>query len=243
MRFRFLSRNSRYRTRILAALLIVFALLASAAAIFRSKDKKIDSTEVFYPIKSINTEEKIFSLTANITGDEKEKDIDMLISVCEGMGLKITFFAEPDWIDENPDIVKKLSKYGAFGLYINKNLNGKSRNYVMEYIASCNDDFFEKSTKYPKYVRISDVPDSTTARVLNSYGQYCVSNDAALTDSSAGIITKGRIVDIGPINEKTSYLLAQAVGEAIKSGLTCIEMESFLYKIGSETDEYGKQFA
>jgi hypothetical protein len=243
MRFRFLLRNSRYRIRILAFLIVVFAVMATASAILRNKDNKTDSVEVFFPIKSISTEEKIYALTANINGDEKEKDIDMLLSVCEGMGLKITFFAEPDWIDENPDIAKKLSKVGTLGLYINKNLNGRSRNYIMEYIASCNDDFFEKSTKYPKYVRISGAPDTMTTRVLNSYGQYCISNDAVLSDGGAGIIAKGRIIDIGPINEKTSYLLAQSVGEAIKSGLTCIELENFLYKIGSETDEYGKQYA
>ncbi len=243
MRFRFLLRNNRYRVRILAFLILVFAFMAAASAIFKSEGSNTDSVEVFYPIKSISTEEKIYALTANINGDEKEQDIEMLISVCEGMGLKITFFAEPDWIDENPDMAKKLTKFGTLGLYINKNLNGRSRNYIMEYIASCNDDFFEKSTKYPKYVRVAGSPDTTIARVLNSYGQYCISNDAVLTDSGAGIIAKGRIVDIGVINEKTSYLLAQAVGEAIKSGLTCIEMESFLYKIGSEIDEYGKQYA
>lgn len=243
MKFRFLLRYKRYRIRILAFLILAFAVTAAASAIFKNKDNSSDSVEAFYPIKSISTEEKIYALTANINGDEKEQDIDMLISVCEGMGLRITFFAEPDWIDENPETAKKLSKVGSLGLYVNKNLNGRSRNYIMEYIATCNDDFFEKSTKYPKYVRVSGNPDSTIVRVLNSYGQYCISNDAVLTDSGVGIIAQGRIVDIGVINERTSYLLAQAVGEAIKSGLTCIEMESFLYKIGSETDEYGKQYA
>ena len=147
MRFRFLLRSKRYRIRILAFLIVVFAVMASASAILKSKKNNADAAEVFYPIKGIHTEEKIYALTANINGDEKEKDIDMLISVCEGMGLRITFFVEPDWIDENPNIAKKLQKVGTLGLYINKNLNGKSRNYIMEYIASCNDDFFETSAK------------------------------------------------------------------------------------------------
>ncbi|HOJ48047.1 MAG TPA: hypothetical protein PLD48_04125 [Bacillota bacterium] len=243
MRFRFLLRSKRYRIRILAFLIVVFAVMASASAILKSKKNNADAAEVFYPIKGIHTEEKIYALTANINGDEKEKDIDMLISVCEGMGLRITFFVEPDWIDENPNIAKKLQKVGTLGLYINKNLNGKSRNYIMEYIASCNDDFFETSAKYPKYVRVAGNPDSLTTRILNSYGQYCISYDAVLTQGGGGTIAKGRIIDIGPINEKTSFLLAQSVGEAITAGLTCIEMENFLYKIGSVTDEYGKQYA
>lgn len=241
MRLRFLLRNNRNRAKLIVILLLVFAFFASAAAIIRSKENKSDSHMVFHPIKSIKTEENIYTITATLIGDEDEKDIDLLLSVCEGMGVNITFFAEADWVEDNKELAEKIAKNGTLGLYIKKDLSGKLRNYVMEYVASCNDDFFEASGKYPKYVRVSENPNQTLARILTAYGQYCISYDTVLT--GGGTIGKGKIVDIGYIDENTAYLLAEAVGKAISSSLTCIKMESFLYKIGSETDEFGTQYA
>lgn len=242
MRFGFLARNKKYRTKLIIILLLAFAVMASAAAFTKNNDNNTDTKEVFYPIKAISTEEKIYTLTAVLTGDEKDKDIELLLSICEGLGINMTFFAEADWIDDNEKLALKIGKKGFLGLLIDKNLNGKSRNNVMEYIADQNDLFFEQSGKYPKFVRVVEPPDKTFTQVLNAYGQYCISYEAALTVGSTGIITKGKIIDIGYIDKNTAYTLAQAVSEAIKNSLTCIEMEKFLYKIGSQTDEYGIQY-
>lgn len=241
MRIRILM-NKRQRKKLLLFLLVMFIVLAIAASI-SNKENKPDSSEAFHPIKCIKTEENIYTLTASLTGDEDEDDLEMLLSVCEGMGLKITFFVDSDWLDDNNELVGKIAKNGVLGLYIKKNLNGRSRNHIMEYIASCNDDFFEESGKYPKFVRISGDPDSITSRVLNAYGQYCISSNTEFSGAKPVIISKGSIVDLGVIDDNTAYDLAQAVGDAISKGLTCIEMESFLYEIGSETDEFGTQYA
>jgi len=111
----------------------------------------------------------------------------------------------------------------------------------MSYVADRNDEFFSQSGKYPKYVRVSGPSDGTVTQVLNAYGQYCISFEAVLTKGSTGTIKQGSIIDIGIIDGDTAYLLAGAVSEAIAASLTCIELDSFLYEIGSETDEYGKQ--
>ncbi|PKM61787.1 MAG: hypothetical protein CVU97_06735 [Firmicutes bacterium HGW-Firmicutes-21] len=243
MRLRFLVKNKKLRAKILLVLLLIFAFLSAAVALTQRKDDGVAAGAVFYPIKAINTEEKIYTLTATLHGSEKAKDIELLLSVCEGLGVHITFFAEADWIKENKALVKKISKNGTLGLYINKNLNGRNRSYVMEYIAARNDDFFEQSGKYPKHVRFSYIPDKTLTRVLNAYGQYCISYDMELTEEGMGAIIKGSIIDIGYIGAETAYLLAQAVGSAISNGLTCIKIGQFLFDIGSETDEFGKQYA
>ncbi|HAN20915.1 MAG: hypothetical protein A2Y15_02865 [Clostridiales bacterium GWF2_36_10] len=242
MKLGLLIKNKKNRSKLLLVLLLAFSFVATAAALTKNSNKNTDTIEVFYPIKAISTEENIYTLTAVLTGDEKEEDIKMLLSVCEGLGIKITYFAEADWIDDNEELAIKIGKNGILGLRISKDLSGRRRNFVMEYIADRNDEFFEKSGKYAKYVRVENTPDQTLTQVLNAYGQYCISFESALTKGSTGTITKGKIIDIGYIDENTAYTLAQAVGEAIKNSLTCIEMEKFLYEIGSDTDEYGTQY-
>lgn len=242
MRMSFFVKNKVQRTKLLIILVLAFALLATTAALVNKGKNGSVASEVFYPIKGISTQENIYTVTANLTGSEKDKDIELLLSVCNGLGIKVTFFVEPDWLNDNEDLASEIQKTSAIGLLINKNLNGKSRNSVMQYIAGCNDDFFAASGKYPKYVRISGTPDQNVTQVLNAYGQYCVSYQSALTEDTSAAIKKGCIADIGVINDKSGYILAQSVSAAIKNSLTCIEMEKFLYKIGSETDEFGTQY-
>lgn len=242
MRFGLFVNDKKQRTKLLIILLLVFSFMATAATLAKNKGKETDSETVFYPIKAISTEEKIYTITATVTSEEEDENIEMLLSVCEGLGVNITFFTEADWIADNEELAAKMEKYGTLGLLIEKNLSGKSRNSIMEYVADCNDEFFEESGKYPKYVRSSQQIDDTFTQVLNAYGQYCISYESVLITGSTGTITQGSIIDIGFIDDKTAYLLAGSVSEAIAASLTCIEIESFLYEIGSETDEFGKQY-
>ena len=243
MRIGFLPINKRKRAKLLIILLLAFAIVTAAAALTQNRISDASSKAVFSPIRAIYTEEKIYALTAIITGGEKDRDIELLLSVCEGLGVNVTFFTTPKWINSNKELAKRIARTGTLGLLIDKNINGKSRSYCLEYIASRNDSFFESSGKYAKFVRFTYHPDQTVTRVLNAYGQYCISYDGELNDESMGKITKGSIVDIGVIDGNSAFLLAQAVGSAISESMTCIKLDSFLYEIGSETDEYGKQHA
>ncbi len=243
MRLRFLVKNKKHRAKLLISLLLIFAVMSAASALVRGCDMRTADGQLLHPVRAVYTEENIYAVTATLYGNEDEKDIELLLTVSEGLGVNITFFADADWAKHNRDIAKKLNKAASHGLFIDKKLNSKARSSVLEYIAKNNDLFFEQNGKYPKYVRFSYEPDQTLLRILNAYGQYCISYDVELLSEDMYIIQRGSIVDVGVIDDSTAYKLARAVSGAISNGMTCIGLESFLHEIGSETDEFGKQYA
>ncbi len=62
------------------------------------------------PIYSVQTDKKQVALTMNCAWSAD--DIDSILNTLEQNNVKITFFTVGDWVDKNPDAVKKIAKAG-----------------------------------------------------------------------------------------------------------------------------------
>lgn len=62
------------------------------------------------PIYKVKTEEKKVSLTMNCAWNAD--DIDKILEILKQNNVKITFFMVGDWIEKNPEAVKKINEAG-----------------------------------------------------------------------------------------------------------------------------------
>ena len=62
------------------------------------------------PIYSVQTEEEKVALTMNCAWNAD--DIDKILEVLKQNDVKITFFMVGDWIEKNPEAVKKIHEAG-----------------------------------------------------------------------------------------------------------------------------------
>jgi esterase (fragment) len=62
------------------------------------------------PIYKVKTEEKKVALTMNCAWNAD--DIDKILETLKQNNVKITFFMVGDWIEKNPEAVKKINEAG-----------------------------------------------------------------------------------------------------------------------------------
>lgn len=203
---------------------------------------EVMNAQAGYAIKSVETEEKIYSYTSTLTGKETLQELYMLSNVLEELEVKVTFFVGSEWIGKNVTVFEKLSSGGhIFGLYIDKDFSGDSRNEIMRYIAKENDAFFTVTGKYPKYVRVKNDNSGKINEVLNAYCQYNVSCSFILAQSSKGNIAIGNIVDLDASDPNVPYIALGAISSANKKGLVAVGLNELLYGFESEVDSNGTQ--
>lgn len=71
---------------------------------------EVSSSEKRLPIYSVKTTDKKVALTMNCAWNAD--DIDLILETLKKTNTKITFFMVGDWVDKNPESVKKISEAG-----------------------------------------------------------------------------------------------------------------------------------
>lgn len=234
----------RKKCLLLSVLVFIF-LLCIALATVNGEDTAISTfSKVHYPIKSVETEKANFTLTANITSDNKERDIKLLCDVCQGLGVSVCFFMPIDLVKSNSALTDYITKSGHhIGLYISEDLSNYRRSEIMRRIAAKNDVFFTSTGKYPKYVRLAESADSESAEILNAYGQYNIASSLVIQEATADLLNSGSIVELTTVDSNAPYLIAEFLANSYKRGLTAIPLKELLYDIESEVDANGQQIS
>lgn len=228
---------------LLLSFLVAVFLLCIIMATANGEDTAISTfSEVHHPIKSVQTETNSFSLTVNISTDNRERDIRLLCDVCKGLDVSVCFFVTVEQLDENIELIEYISRSGHYlGLYIKDDMSEYSRSEIMRQIAQKNDKFFTKTQRYPKYVRLEQAEDVKSSEVLNAYCQYNIDSNIAITEDNTDLIKAGDIVEIATMDSNAPYLAAKFLAKAIKKDLKPVSLKELLYDIESEVDANGRQ--
>ena len=236
MRFYFYNfrMKSRIKIRILAFLavfLVIFILL------FRDNNKKPD-LETFNPIQNVATTEAIYSITASLDSSVQLKDFRTFLEVANGLNVKITFFISEDFFNSNVETIKKVLSYShEVGFLIEKDVAALSRNETMRYLAKLNDSFYNKCSKYPKYIRYKNGPAKAgyLFEVLAAFGQYSIAEERGTKPAT------GMIVDIGKVDATSGSKLISVVTEAVQAKLTTVPLKDLLFSVDVPADANGTQ--
>ncbi len=106
------------------------------------------------PIYSVQTEEKKIAITFDAAWSAE--DTDELIEILEKHNAKATFFAVGDWVEKNPEAVKKFHKNGhemANHSDTHATFSKLSREEIKEEIINCNKKIEALTGVAPKLVR------------------------------------------------------------------------------------------
>jgi len=98
------------------------------------------NTSKLIPIYSVDTEEKKIAITINCAWNAD--DIDMILDTLKKQDVKVTFFMVGDWIEKNPDAVKKIHEAGheiANHSYNHPHVNNLSLEENKQQIQKCSD--------------------------------------------------------------------------------------------------------
>lgn len=227
---------------LLLSFLVLLFLMCILLATANGEDTAISTfSKVHYPIKSVQTERKSFSLTANVSAETKERDLRLLCDVCNGLDVPVCFFLSVDLL-ENAVLTDYITESGHYlGLYIDEDLSAYSRSETMRRIAIQNDVFFTLTGKYPKYVRLASEADTKASEVLNAYCQYHIASSVTISEADSKALQQGDIVEIVSVDSESPYLTAEFLTKALKNGLEPITLKELLHDIESEVDENGLQ--
>ena len=215
MRFRF----KTYRKKILwfsaLVLALVLVLVRCSASV---------NTSPAEPVKGVQTEQNVCSVTVSLTGIESEEALRLLMSVCRGTGVVPYVFVTVDWLEEHSDALSLLEG-GELGLLFSESPEKWTQKRTMAAIAEANDAFMVHTGSFPKYVRIAEGGCSqTVADVLHSYGQELLSSSCSLTEDPFC----GAIIDCGLLDSTTGYQLAQFYGSTLSRGYSILSLSELM---------------
>jgi hypothetical protein len=156
---------------------IIVLIFCAVFARYTNESEREGDVHVYLPIENVETKELVYSVTANITGDEKDTDIKLVSQVMKGLKSNITFFINTDWIKENKNLFSQLKKDGhSFGIIIENNRTYLSQSEAMTILANENSKFYEYTYIYPKMIRIEKDKSGKIAELINAFGQDYISS-------------------------------------------------------------------
>ncbi|MEG2004016.1 MAG: polysaccharide deacetylase family protein [Clostridia bacterium] len=179
--------------------------------------KNSGEAKIFLPIKSVMTEQSLYSVTINLIGSENVTSKRLINELFGGFKIKATYFVTTEYIEKNTSEITAYLKNGhSVGLYL-QNVSAFSKTELMRFIALENDKFYALTGRYPRLVRETGQKNSYTGEILDLYGQIFVSSNANVTNCTA--LKKGDILEIETLNEEAAYALARLVSQASTQGL------------------------
>lgn len=147
----------RYKVIKLSSVLVVFILLSIAilsTVTISQIGTTVNNAIRRLPIYSVETKEKKIAITFDAAWSAE--DTDQLIEILKKHNAKATIFAVGDWVDKNPDEVKKFSKNGhelANHSDTHASFSKISREAIKNEILSCNKKIKSITGTAPKLVR------------------------------------------------------------------------------------------
>lgn len=218
--------------------MLAFATLA--CIIFGGSEAESVFAERTPPIKGVTTEDDVYAVTVIIDSQNKN-DIRLVLEACEGYGITATCFMDVAWIAANKDYASEICEKHIAGMLVSADFSNTSRADVMSYIAVMNDKFMSLTGSYPKYVRYDGKNEGQLSSVLAAYGQYYISAETVISETSVQI-RAGGITEIIPGGNETVYALAKSIATAVSNSLEAVSLSDMLYPTGSEVNANGYQY-
>ncbi len=232
--------NLRKRKQYAAVLLISVLVVATVVCLSLGISGTTSAFVTGAPaIKGVETEESVYAVSV-ILNSGKTENIRLVLSSCEGYGIKATCFMDVAWIAANKAFAAEVCKAHTAGLLLTDNLASMSRSELMQYIAIINDEYMSLTGVFPKYVRYIEEDTGYLSTVLTSYGQYYISAENILSNTAVDI-KAGCITEINPIGEQTVYAFAKSVASAVSDSLKPISLSDLLYPPETEVNANGYQ--
>lgn len=206
------------------------------------------------PIYSVATNEKKIAITFDAAWSAE--DTDELIRILKKHNAKATIFALGDWVDKNPDAVKKFHKSGheiANHSDTHAAFSKLSREEIKKEILDCNKKIEAITGASPKLVRApSGDYDNKSIEVAESLDMKMIQWDCdsldwkllSVEDMYSRITSKvqnGSIVLFHNGVENTPMALDKILTKLEKDGYELVTVSELIYWDNYEIDHTGKQ--
>jgi len=161
----------------LVSILTVVTLFGIASLTIKEETIETSTqTQRLLPIYDVETEEKKVAFTMNCAWSAE--DIDSILKTLEKENVKITFFLVGDWIDKNPEAVKKISDKGhEIGTHsdTHPHVNNLTYEKNIEEIEKCNDKIERITGKRTNLYRTPyGEYNNTVISAAQDKGYYCI---------------------------------------------------------------------
>ena len=242
----------------LSSFFIIFSLLSltviSAVTISHISVKASNNTRKL-PIYSVQTDEKKIAITFDAAWSAE--DTDELIKILKKHNAKATIFAVGDWVEKNPDAVKKFCQNGhemANHSDTHAAFSKISREEIKQEIIQCNKKIEAITGSTPKLVRApSGDYDNKSIEVAESLGMKIIQWDCDSLDYRGlsvneiynRITTKvqnGSIVLFHNGVENTPEALDKILTKLKADDYEFVTVSELIYWDNYEIDHAGKQF-
>lgn len=241
----------------ISSLFIVFSLLTLTVittVTISHIGVKVSNTTRKLPIYSVETKEKKIAITFDAAWSAK--DTDELIEILKKHNAKATIFAVGDWVEKNPEAVKKFYKNGhemANHSDTHAAFSKISREEIKQEILNCNKKIEKITGVVPKLVRApSGDYDNKSIEVAESLGMKMIQWDCDSLDYRGlsvdemynRITTKvqnGSIVLFHNGVENTPVALDKILTKLEKDGYEFVTVTELIYWDNYEIDHTGRQ--
>lgn len=139
-------------TSLVAFALIIFVIISTITVSHISTTASVNERKL--PIYSVETEEKKIAITFDAAWSAE--DTDEIIEILKKHNAKTTVYAVGDWVDKNPDAVKKFYENGhEIGNHsdTHPSFSKISREEIRQEIVNCNEKIKAITGESPKTVR------------------------------------------------------------------------------------------
>ena len=206
------------------------------------------------PIYSVDTPEKKIAITFDAAWSAE--DTDQLIKILQNHNAKATIFAVGDWVEKNPDAVKKFHKNGheiANHSDTHAAFSKISKENIKEEIINCNNKIKAITGVSPKLVRApSGDYDNKSIEVTESLNMKMIQWDCDSLDWKllsveemyervTNKVQNGSIILFHNGVENTPKALDKILTELEKDGYEFVTVSELIYWNNYEIDHTGKQ--
>ena len=214
----------------------------------------VSNTARKLPIYSLETNEKKIAITFDAAWSAD--DTDELIAILKKHKVKTTIFAVGDWIDKNPDAVKKFHKNGhemANHSDTHASFSKITREEIKNEILNCNKKLKALTGVSPKLIRApSGDYDNKSIEVTESLGMKMIQWDCdsldwkllSVNEMYNRVVNKvqnGSIVLFHNGVENTPEALDKILTKLEKDGYEFVTVSELIYWENYEIDRTGKQ--
>lgn len=240
------------------SIITVVVLFCMAGVVTQKDDSNVIQTsnavQKQLPIYSVKTEEKKVAFTMNCAWNAD--DIDSILDTLNKNNVKITFFLVGDWIDKNPEAVKKIYESGnEIGCHSNTHphVNNLSYEKNQQEIEACNDKI-EKitGTRTNLYRAPYGEYNDTVITAAKDKGYYTIQWNLDTLDYQGltgqemwnrlnGNLSNGTIILSHNGTEHTADSLDMLIKNIKAEGFEIVKVSDLIYKDAYEIDNNGMQ--
>ena len=247
----------KYKVITLNKFLVVFVLIITAIAstVTVSHISTIASTtERKLPIYSVETNKKKVAITFDAAWSAE--DTDELLAILKKHNAKATVYAVGDWVDKNPDAVKKFYESGhEIGNHSDSHpsFSNISREEIRQEIVNCNEKIKKVTGEAPKTVRApSGDYDNKSIEITESHDMKMIQWDVdsldwklLSVDEMYNRVTEkvqnGSIILFHNGVENTPKALDKILTKLEKDGYEFVTVSELIYWDDYEIDHTGRQ--